>query len=416
MDKQEKIDKLEAMIKNMDIAKKAYLVDLYHKAGYKHEQYLETDNKRPGPGLEPSKDEREEMHDRDNFAALERKKRRFMLTSNKLNLDLIDWSKLLAIHNLKNDVNKIFFVSQPMGAFVMKMCSEVVPTYFGSRLLQCLQIPTPDVKLLPFYNDEFKAMVHSMEALTLHDDHLRYIVRLSMDRPFILLQEYIPAITLNKIGDKRAERCLSTNYADASSRLINIGRIIAADLFMNNNDRFPLIWDNDGNYGNILFEVKTDEKIDDDLLMEPNYTDLNFNDSVAIDTQVRCIDETNRYGKVGTEKYLKRVRGFIDMIFSDLKEIISGTSSVNAYEYDCMKNLASFVYTHTGYDIRGRSLFRIIEGVVIGLFNIKNMGMGVVKKVLEHTENAIEKDWKNVWADGVANIRVEFLEKIYEAM
>lgn len=81
-----------------------------------------------------------------------------------------------------------------------------------------------------------------------------------------------------------------------------------------------------------------------------------------------------------------------------------------------MKNLASFVYTHTGYDIRGRSLFRIIEGVVIGLFNIKNMGMGVVKKVLEHTENAIEKDWKNVWADGVANIRVEFLEKIYEAM
>jgi len=69
--------------------------------------------------------------------------------------------------------------------------------------------------------------------------------------------------------------------------LINIGRIIAADILMNNNDRFPLIWDTDGNYGNILFEVKTDEKVDDELLLEPTYTEINFNDSVAIDTQVR---------------------------------------------------------------------------------------------------------------------------------
>lgn len=117
-------------------------------------------------------------------------------------------------------------------------------------------------------------MVHSMEALTLHDDHLRYVIRLSMDRPFILLQEYIPAITLGSIGEKRAERCLSTNYADASSRLINIGRIIAVDMLLNNLRDFP----------EVLFEVKTDEKVDDELLLEPNYTDLNFNDAVAIDS------------------------------------------------------------------------------------------------------------------------------------
>lgn len=390
MDKEDKIKKLEAMISNMDLAKKAYLVDLYHKPNFKHEPYWETENKRPGPAFDTTKAEKDEMHDRDNFAATERKKRRFMLTSNKLNLELIDWNKLVAIHNLKNDVNKIFFVSQPMGAFVIKMCSEVVPTYFSSRILQWLQIPTPDVKILPYYDPEFATMVHSMEALTLHDDHLRYIVRLSMDRPFILLQEYIPAITLDKIGERRAERWLSTNYADASSRLINIGRIIAADLFLNNNDRFPLIWDNDGNYGNILFEVKTDEKIDDELLLEPNYTDLNFNDSVAIDTICHCIDETNRYGQKGAEKYLKRLRDFINQLFSDLKGIISGKYSVNEYDYFSLRTMSAFVHTYTSYDIRGRSLFRIIEGIIIGLFNIKNMGMEVVNQVYEHTENAIK--------------------------
>jgi len=407
MDKDEKIMKLEAMIGNMDLAKKAYLVDLYHKAGYKHEQYLETDNKRPGPSMEASEGQKDEMHDRDNFANKEKRKRKFMLTSNKLNLELIDWSKLVGIHNLKNDVNKIFFVSQPMGAFVIKMCSEVVPSYFGSRVLQCLQIPTPDIKILPFYDPEFKAMVHSMEALSLHDDHLRYIIRLSMDRPFILLQEYIPAITLDKLGDRRAERCLSTNYADASSRLINIGRIIAADLLLNNNDRFPLIWDNDGNYGNILFEVKTDEKIDDDLLMEPNYTDLNFDNSVAIDTTCHCLDETNRYGQRGTEKYLARLRDFINALFSDLKGIVSGKFSVNEYDYASIRPLAAFVHSHAGYDIRGRSLFRIIEGIVIGLFNIKNMGVAVLEQLLAHTETAVKKDWKSVWSNvsAIVNFR-----------
>lgn len=175
MEREEATKKLEALIGDMDMAKKAYLVKLYHKAQVKHEDYLETDNKRPGPAFDPTDAERAEMQDREDFAANERRKRRFMLTSNKLNLELIDWNKLVAIHALKNDINKIFFVSQPTGAFVIKMCSEVVPTYFASRLFQCLEIPTPDVKILAYYDEEFQAMVHSMEALTLHDDHLRYV-------------------------------------------------------------------------------------------------------------------------------------------------------------------------------------------------------------------------------------------------
>jgi hypothetical protein len=259
-------------------------------------------------------------------------------------------------------------------------------------------------------------MVHQMEALTLHDEHLRYVIRLSMDRPFILLQEYIPAITLDKIGEKRAERCLSTNYADASSRLINIGRIVASDIFMNNMDRFPVIWDNDGNSGNILFEVKTDEKIDDDLLLEPNYIDLNFNNSVAIDTICYCIDESDRYGLRGAEKYMKKVEDFLEQLFMDLKVIISGKHSVNTYEYPSMKRLSAFIHTHSAYDIRGRSLFRIIEGIVIGFFNIKNMGMEVVQQVYDHTSTAITKDWKGVWSNGVEALRLNFLQKVYDVI
>jgi len=117
------------------------------------------------------------------------------------------------------------------------------------------------------------------------------------------------------MGALRAERCLSTNYADASSRLMNLGKILAGDLLINNSDWFPLIWDNDGNNSNFLFEVKTDEKIDDDLILNPDYLDFNFNDSVAIDTSVCCINEMDRIGLKNMEWYLDRLKSFINNVF-----------------------------------------------------------------------------------------------------
>ena len=153
------------------------------------------------------------------------------------------------------------------------------------------------------------------------------------------------------MGPLRAERCLSTNYADASSRLMNIGKIIAGDLFINNSDRFPLVWDNDGNNSNILFEVKTNEKIDDELIENPNYLDFNYNDAVAIDTVTYCINELDRIGIKNMERYLDRVKYFINSVFEDLKIIISGKFAVNEYDYPSMQRFSSFFHTYTGYDI-----------------------------------------------------------------
>jgi hypothetical protein len=57
-----------------------------------------------------------------------------------------------------------------------------------------------------------------------------------------------------------------------------------------------------------------------------------------------------------------------------------------------------------------------MEGIVIGLYNIKNMGMEVVEQVHVHTENAIKKDWKNVWSHGVSTVKLEFLQKTYDVI
>ena len=116
------------------------------------------------------------------------------------------------------------------------------------------------------------------------------------------------------------------------------------------------------------------------------------------------------------ERYLGRVKTFINSVFEDLKIIISGKFAVNEYEYPSLHRFSGFFHTYTGYDIRGRSLFRIIEGMVIGLFNIQNMGLGPLEDLINHTTSAVTKDWKNVWKIGTSLIRIEFFQKIYNVI
>lgn len=176
----------------------------------------------------------------------------------------------------------------------MKACGEVVTSFFCSKLYRLLSIPTPEVKIIAHYEKEFKFMLHSLERVSFHDDTLRYLIRVHMDRPFILLQEYIPAIKLTNMGEKRSDRCFNVAFPDASNRLINMGKMIAADLVVNNPDRFPAIWDNFGNNQNVLFEIKTDEKINDELFRDLDYSGFSYGDATAIDNKCYCIKQDDR--------------------------------------------------------------------------------------------------------------------------
>ena len=62
-----------------------------------------------------------------------------------------------------------------------------MPAFFASKVFMKLHIPTPEVRVLAHYEKEFKFMIHSLERVSFHDDTLRYMIRLHMDRPFILI-------------------------------------------------------------------------------------------------------------------------------------------------------------------------------------------------------------------------------------
>ncbi len=144
---------------------------------------------------------------------------------------------------------------------------------------------------------------------------------------------------------------------------------------MNNPDRMPMIWDNHGNSTNILFEIKTDEKIDDDTIANMDYTDFSFQNSIAIDNKCYTIKQTDRALINNLRSYLNRIENFFEAVFKDLRLIINGDIAVNDYHFPSIKAVLDFFYDNTLYEIRGRAAFRVIEGIIIGMFNIQNEGV-----------------------------------------
>ena len=60
------------------------------------------------------------------------------------------------------------------------------------------------------------------------------------------------------MGDKRASKIYSHISPESRDRLIRLGMIFSLDALLNNGERYPFIWDGDGNPDNILVKMKVD--------------------------------------------------------------------------------------------------------------------------------------------------------------
>jgi hypothetical protein len=70
--------------------------------------------------------------------------------------------------------------------------------------------------------------------------------------------EYIPGLRIHDLGLQRSKECFEAAYPEGRDRLIRLGIILAADVFINNIDRYPLLWNNNGNSDNLVVKFDTD--------------------------------------------------------------------------------------------------------------------------------------------------------------
>lgn len=151
--------------------------------------------------------------------------------------------------------------------------------------------------------------------------------------------------------------------------LKQLGAIVTFDLLLNNWDRYPCVWKNEGNPKNIMFSVENIE-------------------AIGIDNSCYSIDK--KIAKENYESYLASVEGFLKEMSADGNRVY--TSKVR-----------NFICNMTNFDIeeKGTSLFiqgaketalRIAQLSEKDLLSIKSE----VEQLLEPTLSAIGLDWKMV--------------------
>lgn len=123
-------------------------------------------------------------------------------------------------------------------------------------------------------------MQFALDKITLGDEILRGKVRGNINRPFIIIMEYLPGFNMVNIA---GDRCFTIFHPDAlkhstanqgvmglskgpsstvgDSPLIQLGKILASDLILHNKDRIGLIGKGKGNLENIHFEVAPTKQI-----------------------------------------------------------------------------------------------------------------------------------------------------------
>jgi len=105
--------------------------------------------------------------------------------------------------------------------------------------------------------------------------------------------EYIPGISIVGMGEKRANRAFSHITPESRDRLIRLGMIFSFDAFINNYDRYPFLWDNDGNPDNLILRLNVNYTTKTNDLRDPNSLEIEFERFYALDHRITLIDIRN---------------------------------------------------------------------------------------------------------------------------
>eukprot|EP00040_Diaphanoeca_grandis_P015492 m.79125 g.79125 ORF g.79125 m.79125 type:complete len:396 (+) comp25182_c0_seq1:44-1231(+) len=211
----------------------------------------------------------------------------FKTASPRGNICKIDWaSECKGVQRSEAGAEGVFFVSTTTGAVVIKGSRSIAPEMFSCMLGVALGVYCPRWRLIGTSSSEGKVLMRSLISL---DPSGRIQTSIGA-QTHVLLKAFLPGLNFGSIGERRANEIFGVPgklSENGKTRLRELGRILALDVLCNNGDRFPLIWDNRGNPGNVMMAN-------------------GLGKSVSIDSQIQPIDGKLHPNEL--ETYLQKVR------------------------------------------------------------------------------------------------------------
>ena len=309
--------------------------------------------------------------------------------------------------------NGAILIQTVEGNLAVKGSTNPALEYFTNLVYKDLKIRTPNMRVLQYSENEFKIAVDAIQKASYADATQKYKIRQVIDRPFLLLMEYIPAQKIHELGEKRSRMCFEPAYPEGRDRLIRLGILYATDTLFNIRDRYPLIWGNPGNPENVLIEFETTWINKTEELFDKEHINLQMSTLCAIDNRPLLLSKKTNLSQEAYELYLQEFERIVRYVFEGLKPVKDGLlnpfdSTTKRFDYVSLGS--TFIYNHTSTDVKSLGEMQILLGLVIGYVNIHNMGFIRIEKNKTRAFDVLKTDWKDLWKDDCENIRLEIIK------
>ena len=329
-------------------------------------------------------------------------------------LNPIPWRDVRAITiSSGGSANGAILIQTVEGNLAVKGSTNPALEFFTNLVFKDLKIRTPNMRVLQYSEDEFKIAVDAIQKASYADATQKYKIRQVIDRPFLLLMEYVPAQKIHQLGEKRSRMCFEPAYPEGRDRLIRLGILYAADTLFNIRDRYPLIWGNPGNPENMLIGFETTWINRTEELFDKENINLQMTTLCPIDNRPLLLSKKTNLSQEAYELYLQEFERIVRFAFEGLKPVRDGLvnpfdSTTKRFDYASLGS--TFIYNHTSTDVKSLGEMQILLGLIIGYVNIHNMGFTRIEKNKRKAFDVLKTDWKDLWKDDCENIRLEIIK------
>lgn len=167
------------------------------------------------------------------------------------NLDNIDWSTVKGCRWLPGGLGSFGTIAAEFsdGLVILKCSDKFLQEFLAYRIAYFLGVPVPEMRMITRVTEEGQTVLKSLlEApFTNSNDGMR-IIKWNIF-PKIFVMGFIPSDFCIAIPQPAAHILNNFNF------LSQLARVLAFDVFINNFDRIPMIWMNDGNPDNLLIKL-----------------------------------------------------------------------------------------------------------------------------------------------------------------
>lgn len=300
----------------------------------------------------------------------------FATASPREDVATIDWSsEVRGVERSEAGAEGVFFVETTKGAVVLKGSRSMAGECFSALLGLELGIFSPQWRIIATGAGEGTAMVKFLGEA---DPSGRVTVNLKA-QTHVLLKGYLPGVNFGQLKANRAIEVFGPPgmlSKGGAERCREIGRILALDVLCNNGDRFPLIWENRGNPGNVMLAHGCGQ-------------------AVSIDSQIQPIDGTSHPAEL--EAYLARVRELT----------VALKAAGDASECAAFKSVREKIAEYCGHDLGDRGTLAMQEGFRAAVATPRCTALEAWRNAFQELKPAVV---------GLEGLDIAFVNKVWDAL